>query len=156
VLLPDSAEGKSSSDRDQGRRKSQNHIVTLRAIVFDFDGVLANSEPLHFRAFQHALAAEGIPLTEPEYYEHYLGFDDVGTFEAAAEMHGRKWNGGDIARLIAKKAACLEDLERNQSVLFPGAADAVRRLAGDYTLAIASGALKREIVRILERERLSP
>ena len=129
--------------------------MRIRAVVFDFDGVLANSEPLHLAAFQHALATEGITITEPEYYDHYLGFDDIGSFEAAASLHGRSWNAGDIARLMACKAVRLEDLERDRSILFPGAADAVNRLARDYTLAIASGALKREILRVLDREQLT-
>ena len=54
----------------------------LRAIVFDFDGVIANSEPLHFQAYRDVLADEGVTLTEADYYAWYLGFDDVGVFEA--------------------------------------------------------------------------
>ena len=59
----------------------------LRAIVFDFDGVIANSEPLHFRAFRDVLAEEGITLTEGDYYARYLGYDDVGVFEAIGAAH---------------------------------------------------------------------
>ena len=54
----------------------------LRAIVFDFDGVIANSEPLHFGAFRDVLAEEGVTLTEGDYYARYLGYDDVGVFTA--------------------------------------------------------------------------
>ena len=129
--------------------------MTLRAIVFDFDGVIANSEPLHFRAFQDALAHVGITIAEREYYARYLGFDDLGTFAAAASDHGRTWTNSELDGLMRHKAERLEELERDQSVLFPGASSAVRRLADRYPLAIASGALKREIVRVLERENLS-
>ena len=52
----------------------------LHAIVFDFDGVIADSERLHLRAFQETLAAEGIELTREAYYARYLGFDDHGVF----------------------------------------------------------------------------
>ena len=52
--------------------------MSLKAIVFDFDGVIANSEPLHFRGYRDVLAEEGVTLTEPDYYARYLGFDDVG------------------------------------------------------------------------------
>ena len=48
----------------------------LQAIIFDFDGVIANSEPLHLQAFQQALAEEGIELTGREYYARYLGYPD--------------------------------------------------------------------------------
>ena len=50
----------------------------IRAIVFDFDGVIANSEPLHFRAYRDVLVERGITLTESAYYELYPGYDDVG------------------------------------------------------------------------------
>ena len=60
----------------------------LRAIVFDFDGVIANSEPLHFRAFRDVLAEEGVALTEADYYARYLGFDDVGVFQAIGAARG--------------------------------------------------------------------
>jgi beta-phosphoglucomutase len=128
--------------------------MPLRAIVFDFDGVLANSEPLHLRAYQDILAAEALTLTEAEYYSRYLGFDDVGVFTAIGADAGRRWSAADIRRLIAAKARRLELLEESVSILFPGAADAVRRAAAEVPLAIASGALRAEIVRVLEREQL--
>jgi beta-phosphoglucomutase len=79
----------------------------LRAIVFDFDGVIANSEPLHFQAFRDVLAAEGVTLSERDYYERYLGFDDVGVFRAL---------GIDERRIddLAKQTAVLsEAIERD-------------------------------------------
>ena len=51
------------------------------AIMFDFDGVIVNSEPLHFYAFQKVLAAEKITLSEEEYYRALIGFDDRGAFQ---------------------------------------------------------------------------
>jgi len=56
--------------------------------------------------------------------------------------------------LVERKALRLEVLEAQESVLFPGAADAVRRLAAAGPLAIASGALHDEILRVLRREAL--
>jgi len=126
----------------------------LRAIVFDFDGVIANSEPLHFAAFRDVLAGEGIALTEADYYARYLGYDDVGMFQAIGAARGG-WAAAEIAGLVALKAVRLEELERHVSVLFPGAADAIRRAAAAVPIAIASGALGPEIRRVLERERLT-
>jgi beta-phosphoglucomutase-like phosphatase (HAD superfamily) len=45
----------------------------LRAIIFDFDGVIADTEPLHFAALRQVLAGIDISLTEAEYYTDYLG-----------------------------------------------------------------------------------
>jgi beta-phosphoglucomutase len=129
--------------------------VPLRAIVFDFDGVIANSEPLHFRSFRQVLAAERIDLSERDYYERYLGYDDVGAFQLIAADHGLAWNERHVADLVAKKALTMEALEREVSVLFPGAADAVRRAAAAVPIAIASGAIGPEIRRVLVREQLA-
>jgi beta-phosphoglucomutase len=129
--------------------------VTVRAVVFDFDGVIANSEPLHFRAYKSVLAAEGVTLHEADYYSRYLGYDDDGAFRAIARDSGIKWSGARIAALIARKAVELEALEQDGSVLFPGAADAIRATAAIMPIAIASGALGMEIRRVLDHEALT-
>ena len=123
--------------------------MPLRAIVFDFDGVIANSEPLHFQAFRDVLAGEGITLSERDYYDRYLGFDDVGVFRALGIDEPR------IDDFAKQKAIRIEALERDVSILFPGEAAAVRRLAASVPLAIASGAIRAEIDRVLEREDLT-
>lgn len=126
----------------------------IRAVVFDFDGVIANSEPLHFRAYRDVLVDRGIALTEAAYYEHYLGYDDVGAFKAIAADTGTSFSEQDIAALVARKAVRLEELEKSGSVLFPGARDAIIRMAGAFPIAVASGALKAEILRVLDHEQL--
>jgi beta-phosphoglucomutase-like phosphatase (HAD superfamily) len=130
--------------------------LIVRAVVFDFDGVLANSEPLHFRAFRDVLSAQGIVLTEAEYYDRYLGFDDVSAFDAIGIDRQRNWSQRDIAGFVARKAEEMTELERDVSVLFPRAADVVRRAAAAVPIAIASGALGHEIRRVLDREQLTP
>jgi HAD superfamily hydrolase (TIGR01509 family) len=126
----------------------------LRGVVFDFDGVIANSEPLHLQGFRDILKDLGLELSEADYYARYLGFDDAGVFAAVARDRGLSWTAAQIAGFIERKAVRLEALEREHSVLFPGAAAAIRRLATRGPLAIASGALRAEIVRILNREGL--
>ena len=126
----------------------------LRAIVFDFDGVIANSEPLHFQGFRDIAAEHGVTLTEPDYYARYLGFDDVGAFDAMGVDQGQAWTRAQITKMVARKAVRLEELEHDHSVLFPGAADAIRRAAAAMPIAIASGARGEEIRRVLKRENL--
>jgi HAD superfamily hydrolase (TIGR01509 family) len=127
----------------------------VRAVVFDFDGVIANSEPLHFRGFHDVLAGQGVILTEAQYYERYLGFNDVAAYEEVAADRGLDWDARRIAALVERKAAIVEALERGPSILFPGARDAVQRLAAACALGIASGALRGDIMRVLEREDLA-
>jgi beta-phosphoglucomutase len=126
----------------------------ISAVVFDFDGVLANSEPLHFRAFRDVLAEHGLTLTEKAYYDRYLGFDDVGAFRAIAADAHVGLGDAQVAELASRKAERLEALERGASVLFPGAREAIIRMARHGPLAIASGAIRVEIVRVLDREGL--
>lgn len=126
----------------------------MRAVVFDFDGVLANSEPLHFRGYRDVLAPRGVALTESSYYQNYLGYDDIGAFRAIATDFGVTFTEADIADLVARKAVRLEELEKSASVLFPGAREAVLRMAAAGPIAIASGALKGEILRVLDHEGL--
>jgi beta-phosphoglucomutase len=127
----------------------------IRAVIFDFDGVIANSEPLHFTAFRDVLAEEGVTFTEDEYYAQYLGFDDIGAFRAVGTDRGLSWNAGRVTGLADRKAVRLARLEQERSILFPGAEQAIRRLAATLPLAIASGALRAEILSVLTRARLS-
>jgi HAD superfamily hydrolase (TIGR01509 family) len=127
----------------------------IEAVVFDFDGVIANSEPLHFRAFRDILSDESVTLLEQDYYGRYLGFDDVGTFRAVSRDRNLSWDSDRIAQLVERKAIRLEEIEQGASLLFPGAESAIRRLAAAVPLAIASGALRTEIERVLERTDLA-
>jgi beta-phosphoglucomutase len=126
-----------------------NAPAHLQAIIFDFDGVIANSEPLHLRAFQAALGEDGVHLAPDDYYAHYLGYDDVGLFQRLAADRGFEWNERHIAALVARKGVKLQDLLHAGSVLFPGAADFIRGAAAAVPIAIASGALKHEIVEVV-------
>lgn len=121
----------------------------LQAIVFDFDGVIANSEPLHLRAFQQALGEDGITLTDREYFSRYLGYDDVGVFEALARDRGLAMSTDQIAALVTRKGLRLQEMLRAGEVLFRGAADFIREAATAVPIAIASGALRHEIEEIL-------
>jgi HAD superfamily hydrolase (TIGR01509 family) len=127
----------------------------VRAIVFDFDGVIANSEPLHFRAYRDVLAAEQVTLREGDYYARYLGYDDRGAFEAIAANEGRQWTADHIAALVACKALTLAALEQESDVLFPGAKAAIEAAASSLPIAVASGALSHEIRRVLDHANLT-
>jgi HAD superfamily hydrolase (TIGR01509 family) len=52
-----------------------------RGVIFDMDGVLIDSEPIHCRAFQDVLAAYAVTLTERQYFESYLVYSDREVLE---------------------------------------------------------------------------
>jgi HAD superfamily hydrolase (TIGR01509 family) len=122
----------------------------LQAIVFDFDGVIANSEPLHLRAFQQALAEGGIALTAEEYYSRYLGYDDVGMVQALARDRKLPASGRYITEMVALKGIKMQQMLHGGDVLFPGADRFIREAARAVPIAIASGALRHEIHDILD------
>jgi beta-phosphoglucomutase len=123
----------------------------LHAIVFDFDGVIADSERLHLRAYQEVLGPEGLPLSEQAYYDRYLGYDDVGVLRTLSRDLGVALEEARIAELIARKSHRYEELAAAGEMLYPGAAAFIREAAATVPIAIASGALTHEIEEVLER-----
>jgi len=123
----------------------------LQAIVFDFDGVIADSEVLHLRAYQQVLAPEGITISNDEYFDKYLGYDDVGVFKALGRDKGVPMDDGRVKELMARKSDRYDELSAAGDMLFPGAADFIRTAAAAVPIAIASGALTHEIEEVLDR-----
>jgi beta-phosphoglucomutase len=123
--------------------------MSLSGVVFDFDGVIADTEGLHLRAYQDTLTDTPMSLSREAYYERYLGYDDVGVFTTLARDQRQPLGGDEMTRLIAEKGRRFDTLVETAQTLFPGAADCIRRLAKETPLAIASGALHAEIERIL-------
>ena len=126
-------------------------MATLTAIIFDFDGVIADTEPLHFAGFRQTLAEIGISLTESDYYANYLGYDDRGCFIAALTAHQHPTDPAALAQLMQRKAYTYLESLKDHPVIFPGVLEFVREAATAYPLAIASGALRHEIEVILEQ-----
>jgi HAD superfamily hydrolase (TIGR01509 family) len=120
----------------------------VRAAIFDFDGVLVNSEPLHYEALHEALLPEGIDVGEEEYALFYLAYNDREGARIALERHGIPFDASRVERIALRKAAAFEGL-MSRVPFFPGAKELVRALAAEVPLAIASGALRREIETIL-------
>lgn len=125
-------------------------MSTLRALIFDFDGIIANTEPLHFAGLRQTLKEIDIELTEAEYYADYLGYDDRGCFIAALTANGRPIDPATLSRLMKRKAVAYLESVKHHQVIFPGIPEFVREAARIYPLAIASGALRHEIEYILE------
>jgi beta-phosphoglucomutase len=122
--------------------------MPLRAAVFDFDGVIVDSEPLHYRALHDALLPEGVEITGEEYVRTYLAYDDRGAIRKALEHHGLPVEPERMERVKARKirifADCLHEIP-----VFEGARELVFALAAEMPVAIASGARRDEIEAVL-------
>jgi beta-phosphoglucomutase len=120
----------------------------MRAVVFDFDGVLVNSEPLHYRSLRECLLPEGIAIDEEEYLRSYLAYDDRTAIRIALERHGQACDAQRVGRIAQRKSEIF-DASIPGIPFFPGARELVLALGREVPLAIASGALRREIEAIL-------
>ncbi len=122
--------------------------MALRAAVFDFDGVLVDSEPLHYRSLRDALRPEGVEISEEEYLQVYLAYDDREAIRLALERHGEDPAPARRERIEARKVDIFARMIPEIPV-FDGARDLVRALEQDMPLAIASGARHDEVDAIL-------
>lgn len=122
----------------------------LHALIFDFDGVITDTESLHYAVFQTMLGELGISLSEHDYYSHYIGFDDKGCFEAALRAHRRSVSPAIIDDLVARKATIFMEQLRMRLTLYPGVEPFIRQAASRIPLGIASGALRQEIEYVLK------
>lgn len=123
----------------------------IKALIFDFNGVIVNDEPIHMRMFQQALRQEGIAMTDKDYYRLYLGMNDRDCFAAVLKKEGREPGEAGLNKLIRRKARLYRAFIARHLSFFPGARSFIRRAARKFPLAIASGALRSEIRYILRR-----
>lgn len=114
--------------------------------MFDCDGVIADSEHLHFDLFKKVLAEDlGVSITQAEYVEKYLAMDDRGCFTAVCRDKGKALSEAELTRLIAKKTEIYKKTAAENLVILPGVVEFVMAVSQKYPLAMASGALKDEV-----------
>jgi len=123
----------------------------LRAVIFDFNGVIIDDEAVHLDLFRRVLGELGLGITDHEYDEVYLGFDDRGVFAAVLEANRRDASGEAVQALIARKSVLYNAWVAEEMPLFPGAVAFVQEAARQWPLAICSGALRGEIDLVLAR-----
>src|SRR5712691_8660256 len=93
----------------------------LRAIIFDFNGVIADDEMTHFLAFQQALAEDGLTLTKDKYYGTYLGMDERTCTAALVQSATGQRDLAREQRIAERKAALFRSLTvTHKPLLFPG------------------------------------
>ncbi len=123
----------------------------VRAVIFDFDGVITDSEILHFRAFNAVLTQYGFQLTKPEYYKKYLGMNDADCFRALIAEGRLPIQEPQIKSLGQQKTRVFEKLAKTEGKIIEGVREFLDTLsAAKVPIAICSGALRAEIELILE------
>jgi len=125
-------------------------LQKAEAVLFDFDGILVDSEPMHHRAFTKVLDPLGMGFPWQEYVDIYMGFDDRDAFREAFRTKGTDLDDANLARLVAAKSRAFLDGIRSGVTAYPGAVSMIESLhAAGRPLALCSGAVRSDIDPIL-------
>jgi beta-phosphoglucomutase len=123
----------------------------IRAILFDFNGVIADDETPHFVCFQQALAESGLSITADQYYGTYLGMDERACTALLLTARDGACD-AELAQRIAERKAQLfaECTAQHRPRLFRGVVEFVKQARERCRLAVASGGRRIQIDRALE------
>ena len=120
-------------------------MENLKVLIFDFDGVIFDSESLHLQAFNEVLKNHDITISEEDYYKNFISFDDKGVFEKLID------DKQTVDQLIKDKNNFFEKYSIDNGLLFDGVCELIEKLSSKYILCIGSGAKRSEIISILKK-----
>lgn len=143
--------------RSAGDRYEWGPMATIKAVMFDFDGVLFDTEPLHFEMFRQVLRMEGVVLDPDRYHACYVGLTDQACFRAVLTDHGGSVVSAEtVDRLVQCKTDLIQNALRKALPVLPGVREFVGKVTKTCRTAIASGALRQEIDLCLELAGMTP
>jgi len=127
----------------------------LKAVIFDFDGVITDSEVLHLRAFNRSLVPYGVEISTKDYYTNYLGFSDFDCYKTLIDNGLLKIDEQQIGEIISRKSKIFEELTKTEGRTIEGVHEFLQMLEkNNIPMAICSGSLLVEIEVMLEESRL--
>ncbi|XGV96673.1 MAG: HAD family hydrolase [Leptolyngbya sp. BL-A-14] len=130
----------------------------LKAVLFDFNGIIINDEPLHEKLINELLLEENLRPKPGEFRQFCLGRSDRACLTDLLTHRGRVVTEETLAKLIARKAARYQsEMEKLEALpTYPGLQDLIFKLrAAKLKMAIVSGAMRAEIDFVLQRLQLS-
>ena len=122
----------------------------IRAILFDFNGVIINDEPLRLQAYAEVLKNENIEMTEEDYYS-CLGMDDKAYIETAFGRAEKQYDDAKVSDIMNAKTKRWRELIEKEVPLFDGVENFIKKSEKDFALGIVSMARREEIEHILEK-----
>lgn len=125
--------------------------MVFKAIVFDFDGIITDTEPVHMEAWLGVLEPLGISIGDDEFKAQYIGLNDRDFLDAVSRNHKHHFTDTDKANFIEQKSISTINLLEKDIPLLPGVRDFVENARENFLLAICSGANHGEIEFILKK-----
>ncbi|MEC4885803.1 MAG: HAD family phosphatase [Scytonema sp. PMC 1070.18] len=132
--------------------------MSLKAVLFDFNGVIINDESIHERLTQELLIEENLVLKRGEYRKICFGRCDRSCLQELLASRGRMVNEGYLKQLMSRKAeAYVRELEKMEKLpLYPGLDDILFQVRSrNLKLGVVSGAVRREIELVLKQAKLA-
>jgi len=127
----------------------------LKAIIWDFDGVIVDSEPAHYRAFLEVVEPMGVRFDYATYLERYVGYDDRDGFDVILKDGGQPVPEGPARQTLCdRKAEAFDKIMAAEARALPGAVELIDQASGQLHQAIASGATRRDIDGVLKQIKL--
>ena len=126
----------------------------MKIIIFDFDGVILDSENSHFIAFNEGLKNLNINISEDEYYSKYISLDDRGVITNVVNDKNISVTNEEINMIIKNKNDYFESRLIDNSKLFPGVEELIIQLSKNFVLSIGSGANRSEIIKTLKNNNI--
>lgn len=121
----------------------------IKAILFDFNGVIVNDEPLHMKAYQEILAKDGIALSDEHYYS-CMGMDDKTFIGAQYKRADKDLAPEKIDATMTAKTARWRELVAAEIPIFDGMENFIRKMEKEFALGVVSMARREEIEYVLE------
>ncbi len=121
----------------------------LSAVIFDFDGIIVDSESLHHRAFNTVLAPHGIQIEWSDYQKTFIGLDDRDALKTAFKQARKSLSGSRRKELIAEKTAVFQSLIERQANVFPGAIELIKSIPARLPVGLCSGSLRSDIEPVI-------
>lgn len=126
----------------------------IKAILFDFNGVIIDDEMLQMKAYQEVFVPYAVPLTEAQYLQA-LGMDDRTFVQNTFASAGKELTNETLSSVLSSKMEVHRRLLTDDLPLFPGVKTFLKASARDFTIGLVSMASREEIGYIFERAHLA-